>query len=89
MAIQPGDRSFIRLSFARFGLSEPLHVLLGLRNSSNELVGFVKVTRDLTEQRKMEEERLRLAHAEEAIRLRDEWSVEGQGLINLFAFWYD
>src|SRR5687768_880390 len=37
MAIQARHRSFIRLPFARFGLSEPLHVLLGLRNSPNEL----------------------------------------------------
>jgi signal transduction histidine kinase len=48
-------------------------VITPMRGSSNELVGFVKVTRDLTERRKMEEERLRLAHAEEAIRLRDEF----------------
>jgi PAS domain S-box-containing protein len=33
--------------------------------------GFAKITRDLTERRKAEEERLRLAHAEEAVRLRD------------------
>jgi PAS domain S-box-containing protein len=33
--------------------------------------GFAKVTRDLTERRKAEEERIRLAHAEEGVRLRD------------------
>jgi hypothetical protein len=37
MTIQPGDRAFIRLSFVRFGLSEPLHILLGLGNSPDEL----------------------------------------------------
>jgi PAS domain S-box-containing protein len=36
-------------------------------------VGFAKVTRDLTERKRQEEERLRLAQAEEAIRLRDEF----------------
>jgi PAS domain S-box-containing protein len=35
--------------------------------------GFAKITRDLTERRKAEEERIRLAHAEEAVRLRDEF----------------
>jgi hypothetical protein len=37
------------------------------------LLGFVKITRDLTERRRSEEERLRLAQAAEAIRLRDEF----------------
>src|SRR5437867_4028210 len=37
------------------------------------LRGFAKVTRDLTERRLAEDERLRLAHAEEAVRLRDEF----------------
>src|SRR5687768_10665727 len=36
MAIQPRDRSFIWLSFARFGLSEPLHVFLRARHCPNE-----------------------------------------------------
>ena len=35
--------------------------------------GFAKVTRDLTERRQAEQERIRLAHAEEAIRLREEF----------------
>jgi PAS domain S-box-containing protein len=35
--------------------------------------GFAKITRDLTERRKAEEERIRLAHAEEAVRLRDDF----------------
>jgi PAS domain S-box-containing protein len=38
-----------------------------------ELIGFVKVTRDLTDRLRAQEERLRLAHAEEAVRLRDEF----------------
>ena len=37
------------------------------------LVGFAKVTRDLTTRREAEEERLRLAQAQEAVRLRDEF----------------
>jgi PAS domain S-box-containing protein len=48
-------------------------VMTPIRDESDRLVGFVKVTRDLTERRKTEEERLRLAQAREAIRLRDEF----------------
>ena len=48
-------------------------VITPMRDSSNRLVGFVKITRDLTERRKTEEERLRLAQAQEAMRLRDEF----------------
>ena len=48
-------------------------VLSPVRDSSNRLVGFVKITRDLTERRKAMEERLRLARAEEAVRFRDEF----------------
>jgi PAS domain S-box-containing protein len=48
-------------------------ILTPVRDLSNELIGFVKTTRDLTEQRKMDEERLRLAQAQEAIRLRDDF----------------
>jgi len=48
-------------------------VITPMRDSSNGLGGFVKITRDLTERRKMEEERLRSAQAQEAIRLRDEF----------------
>jgi PAS domain S-box-containing protein len=35
--------------------------------------GFSKITRDLTERRKWEADRLQLAHANEAVRLRDEF----------------
>jgi PAS domain S-box-containing protein len=48
-------------------------VLTPVRDASNHLVGFVKITRDLSERRRAEEERLRLAQAAEAIRLRDEF----------------
>ena len=47
-------------------------VITALREGG-ELVGFVKVTRDLTDRLRAQEERLQLAHAEEAIRLRDEF----------------
>ena len=40
---------------------------------AGELIGFAKVTRDLTERRRLEQERLGLARAQEAIRLRDEF----------------
>jgi PAS domain S-box-containing protein len=46
-------------------------VITALRNKNGDLIGFAKVTRDLTERRVLEQERLRRAHAEEAIRLRD------------------
>jgi len=48
-------------------------VITALRTENGELVGYAKVTRDLTERRRLEEERLSLARAEEAIRLRDEF----------------
>jgi PAS domain S-box-containing protein len=48
-------------------------VITALRTETGELVGYAKVTRDLTERRRLEEERLSLAKAEEAIRLRDEF----------------
>jgi PAS domain S-box-containing protein len=48
-------------------------VITALRNQGGELVGFAKITRDLTERRALEQEQLRLAKAEEAIRLRDEF----------------
>lgn len=48
-------------------------VLTAVRDETGALVGFAKVTRDLTERRKLEEERLRRARAEEGLRLRDEF----------------
>ena len=48
-------------------------VMTALRAENGELVGFAKVTRDLTERRRLEQEQLRLGKAEEAIRLRDEF----------------
>ncbi|MFL5347837.1 MAG: PAS domain S-box protein [Hyalangium sp.] len=48
-------------------------VLTSLHDSVGHHIGFAKVTRDLTDRRRMEEERLRLAHAEESVRLRDEF----------------
>jgi PAS domain S-box-containing protein len=48
-------------------------VITALRDRTGVLVGFAKVTRDLTERRSLEQERVRLAHAHEAVRLRDEF----------------
>ncbi len=48
-------------------------IISAVRNADGDLVGYSKVTRDLTERRRAEEERLRLAQAEEALRLRDEF----------------
>ncbi len=48
-------------------------VITALRDPSGALIGYAKVTRDLTERRLLEQERVRVAHAEEAVRLRDEF----------------
>jgi PAS domain S-box-containing protein len=48
-------------------------IITPIRDGSDGLAGFVKITRDLTEKRKADEERLRLAQAREAVRLRDEF----------------
>ena len=48
-------------------------VITPVRDAANRLVGFVKITRDLTGRRKAEEERMRLVQAREAIRLRDDF----------------
>lgn len=48
-------------------------LITAIKDSTGQHLGFTKVTRDLTERRQLEEERLRLAHAEEALRLRDEF----------------
>jgi PAS domain S-box-containing protein len=48
-------------------------IITALKDSKGDLCGFAKVTRDLTERRKLEDERIRSARAEEAIRLRDEF----------------
>ncbi len=48
-------------------------VITALRGPGGDLFGFAKVTRDLTERKKLEEERVRRAQAEEAVRLRDEF----------------
>jgi signal transduction histidine kinase len=47
--------------------------LTALFNDSGELRGFAKVTRDMTEYRRAQEERIRLERAEEALRLRDQF----------------
>jgi PAS domain S-box-containing protein len=48
-------------------------VLTAMYTPSGELLGFAKITRDLTERRRLEEESLRRARAEEAVRLRDDF----------------
>jgi len=47
--------------------------ITALRTQEGKLVGFAKVTRDLTERRKAEDERLRLAQLQEASRLKDQF----------------
>ncbi|HKA52464.1 MAG TPA: PAS domain S-box protein, partial [Candidatus Binatia bacterium] len=52
-------------------------VITALENEAGQLVGFAKVTRDLTQRQRAEEERRRLdaerIRAEEALRIRDEF----------------
>jgi PAS domain S-box-containing protein len=48
-------------------------VITALREPSGELVGFAKVTRDLTERKRAEEHRAKLLAAEEAVAIRDEF----------------
>jgi PAS domain S-box-containing protein len=48
-------------------------VLTAIRDSAGKLIGFAKITRDLTQRRVLEEERLQRARAEEAVRLREEF----------------
>jgi signal transduction histidine kinase len=50
------------------------HVVIStVRDRAGALVGFAKVTHDLTVRRELEGERIRRAQAEEAVRLRDEF----------------
>src|SRR5262249_4738295 len=48
-------------------------VITALTDGHGRLIGFAKVTRDLTERLRAQQEQVRLAHPEEAIRLRDEF----------------
>jgi PAS domain S-box-containing protein len=48
-------------------------VLTAVRGPSGELLGYAKVTRDLTDRRRLDEERVQRARAEEAVRMRDEF----------------
>lgn len=48
-------------------------VITALRDAQGALIGYAKITRDLTERRQLEEERVRSARAQEAVRLRDEF----------------
>ncbi len=48
-------------------------ILSPMFDSGGKLLGYAKVTRDLTERRRAEDERVRLAQAQEAVKLRDEF----------------
>jgi PAS domain S-box-containing protein len=47
-------------------------IITALRDESGSLVGFAKITRDLTERRRAQIQRVRLAEAEDASRRKDE-----------------
>jgi PAS domain S-box-containing protein len=48
-------------------------IITAIHDSAGTLQGFAKVTRDLTDRKRAEEEHIRLAQSQEAIRLRDEF----------------
>lgn len=48
-------------------------IISAVRDDAGTLLGFTKITRDLTDRRRTEEERVRLAQAQESVRLRDEF----------------
>ncbi|SEM55030.1 PAS/PAC sensor hybrid histidine kinase [Stigmatella aurantiaca] len=48
-------------------------IITAMRDESGKLLGFSKVTRDLTTHKRVEQERLQRAQSEEAVRLRDEF----------------
>jgi signal transduction histidine kinase len=48
-------------------------VITAIHDSAGRHLGYAKVTRDLTQRRMLEEERVQLAHMQEALRLRDEF----------------
>jgi PAS domain S-box-containing protein len=60
-------------------------VITGLRDEKRRLKGFAKVTRDLTEAFRSEEERLRLARVEEALRVRNEFFREARSSMEAVA----
>ncbi len=66
-------------------------VLTAVRNEAGTLVGFAKVTRDLTDRRRLEEERARsdaaLREAEETFRLAVENAPIGMALVGLGGQW--
>jgi PAS domain S-box-containing protein len=56
-------------------------IITAIHDETGEHRGFAKITRDLTERRRAEGERIKLAQAEEAVRLRDEFlSIAGHEL---------
>jgi PAS domain S-box-containing protein len=48
-------------------------VITCLRDEQGTITGYAKVTRDLTERRRLEEQRIHLAQMQEAVRVRDEF----------------
>ena len=59
------------------------HVTLTpLYTEAGTLRGFAKVTRDMTEQRRAQEQRIRMERAEEALQLRDEFLAQASQSLN-------
>jgi PAS domain S-box-containing protein len=69
----------VRKDGQRFWVHATVTALFG---EHGELRGFAKVTRDMSEQRRAHEERIRLERAEEALRLRDEFLAHATQSLN-------
>ena len=70
----------LRKDGQRFWASVTLTPLI---DESNDLRGFAKVTQDMTEHRRAQEERIRLERAEEALLLRDKFLDEAKSSLNV------
>lgn len=77
--VYEGEGWRIRKGGARFWASVTVTPLF---NADESLRGFAKVTRDMTESRLAQEERLRLEQAETALRLRDQFLNEARRELN-------
>ena len=60
-------------------------VITPVRNREGTFLGYAKVTRDLTERRRVEEERLAVQHAQAAMKIRDDFIADAKRELDLAA----